>query len=1242
MRKLIFIFIALICCQLIATAQNLVVNPSFENTTTNCTGFGGEGFGTDLTGTWNNANSNVGADSCSSPDLFSACNLFFTSMPGSTLGYQYSRTGTRHAGLITYDATSSAYREYIQGHTTTPLVAGQTYCVSLYVSLPNTMPYATNNIGIYFSNLEYMRDACVSALINVTPQLNYTCGAITDTSANWFRIQWDYVATGGENYFTIGNFFNNGGTTVVNTGMAVFPNPFAYYYIDDVSIVANTCCFAEIVQPPSICLSDPAFNLNVSTGLGSSCTPSLTGTWSGTGITNTSLGTFNPGIAGVGSHNISFTMSCGYVATTTINVGSCSSMTACEETNGDLTVSGGVATFTWAVWTPGTSTPITNQTECQACGYTWFGFPLNQCLDGAAPVTTCSTTAGWVDFGTGTTVTPPVGADTIRITDGLGGTLVINGISSLPSCSTTCDATITAAGPFCVNAAAVNLTAAETGGTWSGTGITNTTNGTFNPATAGAGSHTITYTLGCGDVDTETIVVNALDNAGFSYSSGSYCLTDANPTPTITGLAGGTFTINNSGVINASSGVINLTGSGVGSFIVTYTTTGTCPNSATFNITITSSTNATITQAGPFCSNAAAVNLSAVSPGGNWTGTGITDGALGTFNPTTAGTGSHVITYTISGSCGSVDTMTIVVNAATDASFTYPSGSYCLSDPNPTPTITGTTGGTFTINSTGVINASTGVINLTGSGLGSYIVTYTTSGTCPDTNTFNITITNITNATITQAGPFCLNATAVNLTAVSPGGNWTGTGITNATLGTFNPTTAGVGSHVITYTISGSCGSVDTMTIVVNATDNAAFTYSSNTFCLTDPNPSPTITGLAGGTFTINNGGVINSSTGVINLTSSGAGAFTVTYTTNGSCPNTQTFNLNINSCSSPLPVANFSASPTSICVGACINFTDMSISSAVGGITTWAWTFTGAVTTSSSVQNPTNICYSAAGTYQVALTVTDANGSDTETKTGYVTVTTCNPPTVGFSISDTSICAGSCITFTNNSVGATSWQWTFENGTPPSSTNQNSGTVCFNSSGTQEVKLVVSNAFGSDSLTQYVTVLQPQQVFAGNDTIILLNQSVNLNATGVVNGTYTWTPPVDLTCTTCPNPTATPEETITYTIIASDTNGCRTTDNITIIVDFDNVIFVPNIFSPNGDGANDILFVRGKGVAQLKFFVYDRWGEKVFETTSLDIGWDGTFRGKDMNKAVFVYYLEATFIDGKEVTQKGDITLIK
>src|SRR5690606_27658093 len=144
----------------------LVVNPSFETTASNCANFGGEGFFTDLSATWDNANSNTAGDSCSSPDLFSECNELpspFPSspvgMPNNELGWQYSRTGTRHVGIITHEPLSN-YREYIQGRTSAPLQAGQQYCVSFFISKGDKVPYATNNIGVYFSNTQYQRNAC--------------------------------------------------------------------------------------------------------------------------------------------------------------------------------------------------------------------------------------------------------------------------------------------------------------------------------------------------------------------------------------------------------------------------------------------------------------------------------------------------------------------------------------------------------------------------------------------------------------------------------------------------------------------------------------------------------------------------------------------------------------------------------------------------------------------------------------------------------------------------------------------------------------------------------------------------------------------------------------------------------------------------------------------------------------------------------------------------------------------------
>jgi len=830
---------------------------------------------------------------------------------------------------------------------------------------------------------------------------------------------------------------------------------------------ATVCCDPNFCPINSLCVTDAPVALNPNT-------PG--GTWSSTPATpglNTSTGVFDPSVSGAGNFVVTYTLGCGTYSTS-IQVGNCTGLTVCVESNGDLTVSGGTATYTWY------------QGSMQATCVPGFGncAGLFTFTDPGPSVLT------WSSFGTGTTITPPPGVDSIKVVDSFGDSLVIFSVSGLPACNpTACDATITAAGPF--------------------------------------------------------------------------------------------------------------------------------------------------------CENDAPVTLSAVDPGGAWSGNGITNTSTGTFDPSVAGPGSHIITYSITGSCTDTDTETIVVNAQDDASFSYSPTTFCTTDPNPTPTITGTSGGTFTIDNSGVINASTGEVNITSSGAGVFNVTYTTNGTCPDTSTVTINITSGADATITAAGPFCENAASVTLSAVDPGGVWSGTGITNTSTGTFDPSTAGAGTHQIIYTISGSCGDADTISIVIDAQDDASFSYSPTTFCTTDPNPTPTITGTSGGTFTIDNSGVINTSTGEVNITGSGAGVFNVTYTTNGTCPDTSTVSININNCTLPQPIANFSASQTNICEGDCINFTDLSTSSATGGITAWSWTFNGGTPSTSNQQNPTNVCFAAAGTYTISLTVTDANGSDDSTMTAYITVTNCTTPTAGFSISDNEICAGECIDFTDMSTAATSWLWTFNGGSPSTSTDQNPTNICFGTDGVYSIELIASNSFGSDTITDTITVHPTPTVNAGNNVTITLGDNTILNATGS-NGSYSWTPPTWLSCPTCPSTTSTPEETITYTVIVVDSNGCSASDQVTVFIEFENVIWVPNIFSPNGDGSNDILYVRGKGVADLNFFVYDRWGEKVFETTSLDIGWDGKFRGKDMNKAVFVYYLEATFIDGSKVTKKGDVTLIR
>lgn len=505
--------------------QNLVINPSFENTSSNCGNFGGEGFGTDLLN-WDNANSNTAGDSCSSPDLFSACNTLPiiggpspTNMPNSVLGYQYSHTGTRHAGIITYAPGLAAgcnavgvdnYREYIQGHLTTPLSAGQTYCVSMYVSLGDQVVWATNNIGVRFSNTHYLRDACANgnnSLINLTPQLNYTCAPITDT-VKWVRIQWNYVAAGGEQYFIIGNFYNNANTTVACSNSGASLNPYAYYYIDDVSITPNSCCAATIADVGPKCPTDAPFNLTAIAPPGSSCSPTVSGTWSGPGITNAANGTFSPAVAGVGTHVITYNLSCGGTATATIIVNNCATLSICQETNGNITVSGGTAPYQWQT--------STQQQDCSGC-------PLGICLP---PVCNGTTVTVYNTFANTASIPAPSSLP-VRVIDNAGNSLTVSTLIGVPPCN-------------CTLSLSANTTQATCGNN-NGTASVTVTSGTgpytylwSNSATTASinnlapGNYTVTVTGAQNCTATQTITITAQSNTLATTISGN-TVTCANP-----------------------------------------------------------------------------------------------------------------------------------------------------------------------------------------------------------------------------------------------------------------------------------------------------------------------------------------------------------------------------------------------------------------------------------------------------------------------------------------------------------------------------------------------------------------------------------------------------------------------------------------------------------------------------------------------------------------------------------------
>ena len=200
------------------------------------------------------------------------------------------------------------------------------------------------------------------------------------------------------------------------------------------------------------------------------------------------------------------------------------------------------------------------------------------------------------------------------------------------------------------------------------------------------------------------------------------------------------------------------------------------------------------------------------------------------------------------------------------------------------------------------------------------------------------------------------------------------------------------------------------------------------------------------------------------------------------------------------------------------------------------------------------------------------------------------------FTPSETVICAGDCITFTeNSSAGATAitgWGWQFANGTPNASASQNPGTVCFNTPGTHNVTLTVTDGSLSDDTTIVITVnaLPPVTASALPSATVCEGDSVILLGGGAVsyswdNGAVNGIPFV-------------PAGSFTYTVTGTAANTCRNTASIAIVVtDCDSEsIGVPSAFSPDNDGNNDVLFVKGGNIQSLVFSIYNRYGEKVFE----------------------------------------------
>jgi gliding motility-associated-like protein len=293
--------------------------------------------------------------------------------------------------------------------------------------------------------------------------------------------------------------------------------------------------------------------------------------------------------------------------------------------------------------------------------------------------------------------------------------------------------------------------------------------------------------------------------------------------------------------------------------------------------------------------------------------------------------------------------------------------------------------------------------------------------------------------------------------------------------------------------------------------------------------------------------------------------------------------------------------------------------------------------------------CYDCANPIATPIVTTDyivstlnaagCRNSDT------VTMTVVQPFKMSLSPNDT-ICIGQSATLTVS--GASNYTWTpaatLSCSTCPNPVATPTLTTLYRVVGKDNFNCFTDTGYTVVAVGLYPTITLPTDKVLSTGTLFPLSSTVT---NGPIRS-YTWNPTTELSCKDCPLPIATIKKDICYVVKAENFYGCAATDTICIKVFCESAqVFIPNTFTPDGDGINDILMVRATGIKQVKqFTVFNRWGEIVFEKTNFSpnissVGWDGKIRGIRASADVYVYIAEVVCENDLRYTYKGNVTII-
>lgn len=802
-------------------------------------------------------------------------------------------------------------------------------------------------------------------------------------------------------------------------------------------------------------------------------------------------------------------------------------------------------------------------------------------------------------------------------------TVTVNPVQTLtttvvnPVCSQGCNGTITA-NPVGGNAPYTYL--------WSPSGQTGQT---ATGLCAGTYSVVVTSVNGCTATISATIVQSAPLNASIASFTDVTCFNACNGTATVN-ISGGTAPYS---YVWAPSGGTNQTGTGLcaGTYTITITDANGC--TGVTNQTIAQPTQVTLSVAG-FSTpcNGTCSGQGVVIPSGGVGPYSFSWAPSGGTNPSATGLCAGIYTVYVTDANGCTKNDTAIVNQPTAITMTTATTAATCNLPN----------GSATVNPSGGVGpysyswAPSGGNAATANNLlpATYTVFITDANGCTANTTVAVQNTNGPTVSIASSvNPNCFGSCNGTSTAAGAGG-----------VPPYNYAWAPSGGNAITGT--GLCaGTTYTCTI----TDANGCT---NTITVTLTQPTQ-LTVVAGPPVTICNGQnttlTANGNGGTPTYTYSWAPAgpnvnptVTTQYTVfitdaNGCTGAPQTVTVTVNP-----PLTVNAPPPASVCLGSSTTLIANGFGGN-GGPYTYAWT-PGNLTGQSITVSPT-----VTTTYTVAI----ADNCGTPIDTATVTVTVNPSPVVSFTGIDTVGCAPLTVTFTNNTTNSINCSWNFgDNGTSTSCGNP--VTYTYTTPGTYTVSLTITDNNGCIATSTHPNMINvigtPTSCFTlGPQPTTILNPTIQFNDCSIGAATWSWSfGDVSNSFSTLQNPQFTYTDTGTYSVwqYVCNNTGCCDSSMETVVIGPDFTLYVPNAFTPNGDGLNETFFPQGTGLKEetYKLWVFDRWGGLIFYTEKWNKSWDGHANGGDnlAQEDVYVWRIEVLDYTDKKHKYVGHVSLIR